>query len=140
MNEDRLSIAGVLAWVAGIGVVLVLVGSPIFWWVNGKPEYDRYQARQNAQNQVLINEIIIHQQEQNIQVEKQKAEIRVVEAQGIARAQEIINATLTDKYLTHEAIKVQAEQAAHGGNTTFYYIPSGDNGIPIVKTVDAGGK
>lgn len=133
MSETGESVAG---WLFVVILVLVLVGGPIFWFINGKPDYDRFQARQNAENQVRINEIIIHQQEQNIQVEKQKAEIRVVEAQGIARAQEIINATLTDKYLTHEAIKVQAEQAAHGGTSTFYYIPSGDNGIPLVKTLD----
>lgn len=129
-------IATVVAWIFGILFVTMVIAAPVFWLFNGKPDYDRFQARANAQNQVAINEIIIHQQEQNIQVEKQKAEIRVVEAQGIARAQEIINATLTDKYLTHEAIKVQAEQAAHGGTSTFYYIPSGDNGIPLVKTVD----
>ncbi len=60
-------------------------------------EQGRLQARLNAENEASINEIKIKQQEQLIQVEKQKAEIRVQEALGIAKAQEIINATLTDK-------------------------------------------
>lgn len=119
----------------------------------GLPTYARYQARQqamnevlvnqqtnqiaiqNAQNQVQINEITIQQQEQNIQVEKQKAQIRVVDAQGIADSQKIIAASLTDAYLQYLAI--QAQQAmAQGTNHTEIYIPTGQNGIPLVKTVN----
>src|SRR5688572_13740337 len=134
MKDDKGQ--GIIETALAIAVIAVVIGGPVFWFFNGRPDYDRFQQRAWAENQVAINNIIIRQQEQNVQVEKQKAEIRVIEAEGIARAQEIINATLTDKYLTHEAIKVQAEQAAHGGTSTFYYIPSGDNGIPIVKTLD----
>ena len=70
-----------------------------------------------------------------MQVEKQKAQIRIVEAQGISEAQHIINATLTDRYLQHEAIAAQ-EKMANSPNHTTIYIPSGTNGIPLVKTVD----
>ena len=70
-----------------------------------------------------------------IQVEQQKADIRVVEAQGIAKAQAIINASLTDKYLQHEAIAAQAAMVNSPNHTTVY-IPSGQNGIPLVKTLD----
>jgi hypothetical protein len=99
------------------------------------PEYSRYQARATAANQVKLNEIKIRQQEQLIKVETQKAEIRVEEAKGIAQAQQIINATLTDRYLQHEAIKAQ-EKMAGSPNHTQIYIPVGNNGIPVVKTVD----
>lgn len=99
------------------------------------PEYSRYQARATATNQVKLNEIKIRQQEQLIKVETQKAEIRVEEAKGIAHAQQIINATLTDRYLQHEAIKAQ-EKMASSPNHTQIYIPVGNNGIPVVKTVD----
>ncbi len=98
-------------------------------------EQGRLQARLNAQNQAQINEIQIKQQEQLIQVEKQKAEIRVQEALGIAEAQKIINATLTDKYLQYEAIQAQ-EKMAQSPNHTTIYIPSGANGIPVVKTLE----
>jgi len=97
--------------------------------------YNRYQIREDANNEVFVNEIKIKQQEQLIQVEKQKAEIRIVEAGGIAEAQKIINATLTDKYLQHEAIQAQ-EKMAGGPNHTTIYIPSGQNGIPLVKTIE----
>lgn len=97
--------------------------------------YDRYQVRQDENNGVLVNEIRIRQQEQLIQVEKQKAEIRVQEALGIAESQKIINATLTDQYLQHEAIQAQ-EKMAGSPNHTQIYIPSGTNGIPLVKTIN----
>jgi hypothetical protein len=58
-----------------------------------------------------------------------------VDAQGIAESQRIINATLTDRYLQHEAIQAQL-QMANSPNHTTIYIPSGNNGIPLVKTVD----
>lgn len=99
------------------------------------PTYYRYQARAKAENEVVLNEIKIKQQEQLIKVETQKAEIRVEEAKGIAHAQQIINATLTDRYLQHEAIKAQEKMAA-SPNHTQIYIPVGNNGIPVVKTVD----
>lgn len=99
------------------------------------PSYFRYQKLADERNQVQVNEIRIAQQTQLIQVEKQKAEIRIVEAQGIAESQKIINATLTDKYLQHEAIQAQ-QRMADSPNHTTVYIPSGQNGIPLVKTVD----
>jgi len=99
------------------------------------PMFGRYQTLQNEKNLVQVNEIRIQQQEQLIQVEKQKAEIRIVEAGGIAESQRIINATLTDKYLQHEAIQSQ-EKLADSPNHTTVYIPSGQNGLPLVKTVD----
>jgi hypothetical protein len=120
-----------LVYVVMVIIGVVLIGGLAF----GVPAFNRYQNRQEASNQVSINEIKIRQQEQLIQVEKQKAEIRIVEAGGIAESQRIINATLTDKYLQHEAIQAQ-ESLANSPNHTTIYIPSGQNGIPLVKTVD----
>jgi len=68
-----------------------------------------------------------------IQIERKKAERRVVEAEGIAQAQRIINATLSELYLQHEAIQAQLEMAKSPNHTTVY-IPSGSNGIPLVYT------
>lgn len=111
-----------------LGALLI---SLLLW---GIPSYGRYQARQEAQNQVAINAIIIQQQEQNIQVEKQKAQIRVVDAQGISDAQKIIAQSLTEGYLQYLAIDAQKAMAS-GSNHTEIYIPSGLNGIPLVKTL-----
>ena len=66
--------------------------------------------------------------------EKQEAERRVIEAEGIAKSQEIINKTLTQAYLQHEAIQAQMKMANSPNHTTVY-IPSGDNGIPLVRFV-----
>lgn len=116
----------------GTGVIAALIVIGGLAW--GLPNYSRYQARQDAQNQVAINAIIIQQQEQNIQVEQQKAQIRVVDAEGIAKSQQIIAASLTDAYLQYLAIDAQ-KAMVNGSNHTEIYIPSGANGIPLVKTI-----
>lgn len=110
--------------------VLVIVG--LFW---GLPAYGRYQARADAENQVILNDIQIRQTQQLVQVEKQKAEVRVQDAMGHAQAQKLIDSTLTDQYLQHEAIAAQLAMAMNPGHTQIY-IPVGNNGIPIVKTID----
>lgn len=134
--------------------LLVLVGVGIIGGLFfALPVYSRYQkqqeaqnavvvnaknnemAIQNANNQVQINEITIKQQEQNIQVEKQKAAIRVVDAQGIAEAQHIIASSLTDGYLQYLAIDAQ-KAMANGSNHTEIYIPTGADGIPLVRTIN----
>lgn len=135
-------------YIGGAVAIVILLG--LLAW--GLPTYGRYQARQDAQNQiavnaasnqvarntaqnqVAINAIIIQQQEQNIQVEKQKAQIRVVDAQGISDAQKIIAQSLTEAYLQYLAIDAQKAMAS-GSNHTEIYIPSGLNGIPLVKTI-----
>jgi regulator of protease activity HflC (stomatin/prohibitin superfamily) len=67
--------------------------------------------------------------------ESQEAERKVIEAKGIAEAQSIINKTLTPAYLQHEAIQAQMKAAANQNHTTVY-IPSGDNGIPLVRMIN----
>lgn len=115
-----------------IVVILIIAVGSLFFVV---PVYNRYQKREYAQNEVSVNEIKIRQFEQLIKVEQQKAEIRIVESRGIAESQKIINTTLTDKYLQHEAIQAQ-EAMANSPNHTTIYIPSGQNGIPLVKTLE----
>lgn len=118
---------------AVLGIVILFAAL-----LGGCPAYSRYQARQDAENQTLLNQIKIQQTDQLIQVENKKAEIRVAEANGISQSQLIINATLTDKYLQHEAINAQREMANSPNHTTIY-IPSGQNGIPLVSTIDNNG-
>ena len=115
-------------------ITLVIVGA-LIGFVFAVPKFFRYQSVQDADNQIYINEKRIHQNEQLVKVEQQNAQIRVEQAKGIAEANRIINASLTDKYLTHEAIQAQREMAG-SPNHTQIYIPVGNNGIPIVKTID----
>lgn len=120
----------VRGWVVIAGAVLFILGA-LAW---GLPAYSRYQARQDSENQVILNDIQIRQTQQLVEVEKQKAQMRVADATGIAEAQKIINATLTDRYLQHEAIQAQVTMAQSSGHSTVY-IPSGNMGIPLIKTV-----
>jgi len=129
---DGTAFSGVVRGVRFLVVGGVAVIALLMW---GLPVYNRYQTRANEANTSLVNELRIQQTEQLVQVERQKAQIRIVDAEGIARSQQIINATLTDRYLQHEAIQAQS-QMANSPNHTTIYIPSGNNGIPLVKTVD----
>lgn len=65
------------------------------------------------------------------EIAQRDAEIRIEEAKGIAKAQQIINETLTSNYLQHEAIEAQRLMAASPNHTTVY-IPVGPNGLPLV--------
>lgn len=109
-----------------VAITLIAFGLPIF---------GRYQKRAEANNEVFVNEITIRQQEQLIKVEKQKAQIRIEEAKGLSESQKIIDKSLTTNYLQYMAIKAQ-EKMAGSPNHTQVYIPSGTNGIPLVKTIE----
>ncbi len=118
-----------------LAVLVVIVVGVIFAILFGIPAYNRYQRVLNQQNEIRVNEMKIHQTEQLVKVEQQKAQIKVEEAKGIAEAQKIINTTLTDRYLQHEAIQAQMEMA-NSPNHTQIYIPVGTNGIPLIKTIE----
>lgn len=115
----------------GIGICViagvVVIGGLSF----GVPAFNRYQRLADEQNQVQVNEIQIQQTKQLVQVQQQKAQIKVAEANGIAEAQRIINNTLTPLYLQHEAIQAQESQS-----NKIIYVPSGNQGIPLVNTVN----
>lgn len=91
---------------------------------------------QVAQSQELkiSKQTELEQKDFEIEIERKKKDIRIIEAQGIADAQKIINETLTPQYLQHEAIQAQM-QMANSPNHTTVYIPSGANGIPLIKMV-----
>lgn len=119
-----------------LGVVLgiALLSCVTLGSCSGYRSYSRYQDVLDARNQVVLNELRSRQTQQLIVNEKQRAQIRVEEAKGIAQAQHLINATLTDQYLQHEAIEAQRSMAG-SPNHTQIYIPTGNNGIPLVKTI-----
>lgn len=135
---ERITLKRGIAYVAATLAILAFIGGITCALVFGIPAVGRYNARHGAANQVKVNALIIQQTQQLVEVERQKAAVRVAEAEGISKAQEIINKTLTDRYLQHEAIKAQSEMA-DSPNHTQVYIPVGTNGIPLVKTVDPDG-
>ena len=79
----------------------------------------------------LAAQQLLAEKETQKEIAKKDAEIKIEEAKGIAEAQKIINSTLTENYLQHEAINAQLHMANSPNHTTVY-IPSGANGIPLV--------
>lgn len=70
-----------------------------------------------------------------IETEKALAKKRVVEAEGIAKAMDIITQKLTGQYLQHEAIEAQKGMVNSPNHTTIY-IPVGPMGVPLTGTFD----
>ena len=99
--------------------------------VVGNIDYPEAVAR--AVEQKLKAQQDLEKKEIERQIAIKDAEIKIEEAKGIAKSQEIINRTLTQNYLQHEAIQAQMAMANSENHTTVY-IPSGTNGIPLVKT------
>lgn len=125
MSEDVTpkNIAGVLV---GLLIVVVLV----FGLHAGYKTYNRYQRVQDAENAHRITAMQIKRTEQEVFVERQKAQVRIAEAEGIAEAQRIIDSSLTPAYLQYLAI-----QAIEGSMNRVIYIPSGENGIPLIRDI-----
>lgn len=118
----------------GLGIAaFVLAIVLLFGMIAGFKSFSRYQKRADANNNVKVTAIQIRNQQQRVKIAKQKAQIRVQNAIGIRAAQDHIAATLTPAYLQWEAIQAQLAMA-NSKNTTFVYIPSGANGVPLVAT------
>lgn len=114
-------------------VAVVLVLGLVLGGAFGCKAYSRYQKRADANNEVKVTTIQIRNQAQRVQIAKQKAQIRIQNAIGIRAAQDHIAKTLTPAYLQWEAIQAQLALAG-SKNSTFIYIPSGANGVPLVAT------
>jgi regulator of protease activity HflC (stomatin/prohibitin superfamily) len=70
-----------------------------------------------------------------IEIAKREKEKRIIEAEGIAQATQIISQRLTGAYLQYEAIKAQQETINSQNHTTIY-IPVGPMGVPIVGNLN----
>lgn len=122
-----------LGFVFGAFAIVALIGGVIIALMFLLPAYNRGQRLKNAHNEVKVTAIQIQNQEQRVKIAKQKAEIRFQNSLGIRRAQDEIAKTLTPAYLQWEAIQAQLALAG-SKNSTFIYIPSGANGVPLVAT------
>ncbi len=72
-----------------------------------------------------------------IEITRREKEKRIIEAEGIASATEIISQRLTPAYLQYEAIKAQREMIQSQNHTTIY-IPVGPMGVPLVGNLNVG--
>lgn len=100
--------------------------------VVGNIQYPKTVA--DAVAEKLSTTQILERKQIEIQVEEAEAKKRIVQAQGIAKAMEVIQLKLTPLYIQHEAI--EAQKAMVGSpNHSAIYIPVGPMGVPLVKTV-----
>lgn len=70
--------------------------------------------------------------------ETKEAERKRIEAKGIADSQAIIKQTLTHEYLLYLWIKALENAGNH--NATIIYVPTGTDGMPMMKTVEPAAK
>jgi predicted histidine transporter YuiF (NhaC family) len=97
------------------------------------PAYNRYQARAKAKNQVKINHTKIQYFDQQKQIERRQAEIRVIHSVGIRKAQDEIQATLTPLYVQFEMVHALEQIAQSGRNNSVVFVPTtGNGGIPLI--------
>lgn len=99
----------------------------------GCAAFNRYQARADANNRVKVNNTKIRYYQQQEGIERKKAEIRVIHAIGIRKAQDHIAKTLTPLYVQFEMIDALKAVATSGKNNSLVYIPVGANGVPLVS-------
>lgn len=135
------------AWI-GVGVVTLLVFIAIIvGLVAGLNAFGRSQARADAHNSVQLTSIQIQNQQQYAKViaahnavVKQQAYQRFLQSVGIRKSQDEIQKTLTPLYIQHESIQALEAVATSGKNNTVVYVPSGQNGVPIVTAQAGTGK
>jgi hypothetical protein len=131
-EKEPLGLVGSLI-LAAIGVVTIAVFVALmFGFHAGYKSYHRYQRVQDAKNREKIVQMETKAVAQEVELERQKALIRVEEANGISQAQNIIAGTLTPEYLTYLSIQAQMD-FANSNNDTIIYIPVGENGIPLIR-------
>lgn len=147
MNEKtKDTLGGVFATVVIVGLIVGVVMLCVLG-VKGCNNFNRSQARKNAENKVKITHIEIKRQHEYAEtvnantatVEAERRQ-RVVKAEGIEKAQLIISKTLTPEYIQWEAIEAQKAIATSGQNNTVIYVPSGTNGTPLITAAAGKGK
>ncbi len=79
----------------------------------------------------------LERKQTEIEITRREKEKRIIEAEGIASATEIISQRLTASYLQYEAIKAQHEMVKSQNHTTIY-IPVGPMGVPLVGNLNLG--
>lgn len=90
---------------------------------------ERIQAKVGAEQDAMRMEYVLKQKEI-------EAKAKVVEAEGIAKAQAIIKKDLDHAYLVYLWIEALKESAKH--NNAVIYIPTGGDGMPLFKNVHNG--
>lgn len=88
------------------------------------------QVKQAADLKLATEQKLL-QKEFELQIAEKDAAIKIIDAKGQQTAQKIIDSTLTPTYLQYRSLDIQKE-LAKSGNSSFYFVPVGVNGIPII--------
>jgi regulator of protease activity HflC (stomatin/prohibitin superfamily) len=128
----------VTLWIVGI---LLLIGL-IVAGMAGCPRYRVWSkglaGKGDLEKQEYAKKILVEQAKAELESAKHLAAAEVERAKGIAESMQIISGQLKDnpEYLQYWAIQAQMKMAAEGTNHSTVYIPSGANGIPLVKMTE----
>lgn len=85
----------------------------------------------SATNEKLATQQLMQQKEFEKKIAEADAQIRIIEAHGQQQAQAIVDSTLSPMYLQYRAIDTQ-RLLANSPNATFYFVPVGKEGLPII--------
>jgi len=88
----------------------------------------------DAVAQKMATTQLLEQKATEIKIEEAEKSKRIIQAEGVARAMDIIQIKLTPLYIQHEAIEAQKAMVGSPNHTTIY-IPVGPMGVPIVQTL-----
>jgi hypothetical protein len=83
--------------------------------------------------QAVANQKRLEAMQVQTEIAKKEAEIKITEAQGIARANQIINQSLTREYLQHETNLALMKFAEKGSNHTIV-VPANMSVAPLINT------
>lgn len=120
-------------WLAALVLFLliaILLGT-IFTWKLVTPKMNLYRSNTEKQavikEQEAISEAEVYAAQKRVTAATAEAEARIIEANSLAEAQQIISETLTPEYLTWRLYEVLATT-----ENQVIYVPT-ENGLPITE-------
>lgn len=100
---------------------------------------ERIQAKIGAEQDAIRMQSVYKQREQEAMAKKRQTELeaesKVIEAEGIAKAQKIIQQDLTENYLRYLAVE-QMRDAAKYGNSTYYFLSTDGHGPLLTRALE----
>lgn len=121
---------------------IVVLGGGIAGGMAGCPKYTVWQqglaGKAELEKQEYAKQIMVEQAKAELESATLLAGAEVERAKGIAESMQVISGQLKDnpEYLQYWAIQAQIKMATDGKNHSTVYIPSGANGIPLVKLAE----
>ena len=122
-------------------IIMILFVCFIFLLMWGIPKYIIWQKARKGEAQLreaeYSKQVLIEQAKADLESAKLWAEAEIERAKGVAESTKIISGQLKNNndYLQYLAIQAQMKMADSPNHSTIY-IPSGYNGIPLIKDIN----